>query len=111
MADGKVEHSGNCRCAGLDPAGKRERDLVANLHVRVLGSKADQLLSDLRRQGATPLRLTCHASERMCCVTAHPRYRVIKEARDCLDGARIGDMIEHLDTPPTDPGVAVGQSL
>ncbi len=44
-------------------------------------------------------------------VTTHSRYRVIKEARDCLDGSRIGNMIEHLDAPPTDPRVLVGQPI
>ena len=47
----------------------------------------------------------------MCRVTTHSRYRVIKEAGYCLDGARIGNMIEHLDTPPTDPRILVGQSI
>jgi hypothetical protein len=47
----------------------------------------------------------------MCGVTTHSRYRVIKETRYCLDGTRIGNMIEHLDTPPTDPRILVGQSI
>ena len=94
----------------LDPAGERVRGLAANLHVRVLGGEVDQLLSDRRRQDAAPLRLARHTPERMCGVTTHSRYRVIKEARDCLDGARIGNMIEHLDAPPTDPRILVGQS-
>jgi hypothetical protein len=47
----------------------------------------------------------------MCCVTTHSRYRVIKEARDCLDGTWIESMIEHLDTPPPDPRVLVRQSI
>jgi hypothetical protein len=96
---------------GLDPARESVRGLAANLHVRVLGGEADQFLSHLRRQRAAPFRLTCHTPERMCSVTAHSRYGVVEEASDRFDGTRIGNMIEHLYTPPTDPGVLIGQSF
>ena len=47
----------------------------------------------------------------MCRVTTHSRYRVIKEARECLDGTWIGNMIEHLDTPPADLRILVGKPI
>jgi hypothetical protein len=47
----------------------------------------------------------------MCRVATHARYGVVEDDRDCLDGTRIGNVIEDLDTPPTDPGILVGQSF
>jgi hypothetical protein len=47
----------------------------------------------------------------MCGVTTYSRYGVIEEARDRLNRTRIGNMIEHLDTPPTDPRILVGEPI
>ena len=45
----------------------------------------------------------------MSSVAAHSWHLIIEQIRDCLNGTRIGDVIEHLDTPPPNPGVRICQ--
>ena len=72
------------------PAGERQRGFGADLRARVRLGQCSQLPHDMVGQTAWPRRLARDASERVGCVPAYPRHRVVEQGRNGRDHAGSG---------------------